>query len=113
MKLCKCLRLKESTYGTQIHEERGEREKRFTQMVHDIVARGGRCLIPAFALGRAQELLLILDEYWDAHPELYDIPVYCEFRRAVEMIPITRLRDFGFCSLCGQCNMFHIQTDLR
>ncbi|VDO90473.1 unnamed protein product [Heligmosomoides polygyrus] len=68
--------ISESTYGTQIHEERGEREKRFTQMVHDIVARGGRCLIPAFALGRAQELLLILDEYWDAHPELYDIPVY-------------------------------------
>ncbi|KAK6053670.1 RNA-metabolizing metallo-beta-lactamase, partial [Cooperia oncophora] len=42
--------ISESTYGTQIHEERGEREKRFTQMVHDIVGRGGRCLIPAFAL---------------------------------------------------------------
>ena len=28
--------------------------------VHDIVNRGGRCLIPVFALGRAQELLLIL-----------------------------------------------------
>ncbi len=28
--------------------------------VHDIVTRGGRCLIPVFALGRAQELLLIL-----------------------------------------------------
>ena len=26
----------------------------------DIVKRGGRCLIPVFALGRAQELLLIL-----------------------------------------------------
>ena len=42
--------------------------------VHDIVARGGRCLIPVFALGRAQELLLILDEYWASHPELHDIP---------------------------------------
>jgi len=28
--------------------------------VHSIVRRGGRCLIPVFALGRAQELLLIL-----------------------------------------------------
>ena len=44
--------------------------------VHDIVTRGGRCLIPVFALGRAQELLLILDEYWSAHPELHDIPIY-------------------------------------
>ena len=37
-----------------------ERERRFTSQVHDIVRRGGRCLIPVFALGRAQELLLIL-----------------------------------------------------
>uniref|UniRef100_A0A0N5AE44 Cleavage and polyadenylation specificity factor subunit 3 n=1 Tax=Syphacia muris TaxID=451379 RepID=A0A0N5AE44_9BILA len=66
----------ESTYGTQLHESREEREKRFTSTVHEIVGRGGRCLIPAFALGRAQELLLILDEYWEAHPELQDIPVY-------------------------------------
>lgn len=38
--------------------------------------QGGKVLIPAFALGRAQELLLILDEYWEAHPELQDIPIY-------------------------------------
>ena len=42
----------------------------FADTVHRIVARGGRCLIPVFALGRAQELLLILNEYWAAHPEL-------------------------------------------
>ncbi|XP_005109022.1 cleavage and polyadenylation specificity factor subunit 3 [Aplysia californica] len=66
----------ESTYGTHIHENRDEREHRFTSLVHDIVNRGGRCLIPAFALGRAQELLLILDEYWSNHPELHDIPIY-------------------------------------
>ena len=35
-----------------------------TATVEDIVTRGGSCLIPVFALGRAQELLLILDEYW-------------------------------------------------
>ncbi|XP_068620241.1 cleavage and polyadenylation specificity factor 73 [Battus philenor] len=66
----------ESTYGTHIHEKREERESRFTGLVSDIVTRGGRCLIPVFALGRAQELLLILDEYWSLHPELQDIPIY-------------------------------------
>jgi len=66
----------ESTYGTHIHEKREDRESRFTGTVSDIVTRGGRCLIPVFALGRAQELLLILDEYWAAHPELTDIPIY-------------------------------------
>jgi len=41
-----------------------------------IYQQGGKVLIPAFALGRAQELLLILDEYWEAHPELQHIPIY-------------------------------------
>ncbi|EGG16071.1 beta-lactamase domain-containing protein [Cavenderia fasciculata] len=66
----------ESTYGVQVHEPRLERERRFTTSIHEIVRRGGRCLIPVFALGRAQELLLILDEYWIAHPELHGIPIY-------------------------------------
>eukprot|EP01105_Mastigella_eilhardi_P026445 TRINITY_DN7671_c0_g1_i1.p1 TRINITY_DN7671_c0_g1~~TRINITY_DN7671_c0_g1_i1.p1 ORF type:complete len:723 (-),score=182.93 TRINITY_DN7671_c0_g1_i1:70-2238(-) len=66
----------ESTYGVQIHQPREERERQFTTYVYDIVRRGGRCLIPVFALGRAQELLLILDEFWEKHPELHNIPVY-------------------------------------
>ncbi|XP_044018977.1 cleavage and polyadenylation specificity factor 73-like [Aphidius gifuensis] len=66
----------ESTYGTVIHEEREDRENRFTNLVHEIVNRGGKCLLPVFALGRAQELLLILDEYWALHPELHEIPIY-------------------------------------
>ncbi|XP_077293002.1 cleavage and polyadenylation specificity factor 73 [Arctopsyche grandis] len=66
----------ESTYGTHVHEKREDRESRFTNLVSDIVNRGGRCLIPVFALGRAQELLLILDEFWSLHPELHNIPIY-------------------------------------
>ncbi|KAJ1554586.1 Cleavage and polyadenylation specificity factor subunit 3, partial [Nowakowskiella sp. JEL0078] len=66
----------ESTYGVQSHEPRLDREARFTRWVHDIVNRGGRCLIPVFALGWTQELLLILEEYWDNHPELHHVPIY-------------------------------------
>eukprot|EP01065_Artemidia_motanka_P035240 TRINITY_DN43148_c0_g1_i1.p1 TRINITY_DN43148_c0_g1~~TRINITY_DN43148_c0_g1_i1.p1 ORF type:complete len:724 (+),score=259.09 TRINITY_DN43148_c0_g1_i1:112-2283(+) len=66
----------ESTYGIQVHEGRHERENKFTKWVHNVVARGGRCLLPVFALGRAQELLLILDEYWAKHKELQSIPIY-------------------------------------
>ncbi|KAH9605732.1 hypothetical protein KSS87_008919 [Heliosperma pusillum] len=66
----------ESTYGVQLHQPRHIREKRFTDVIHSTVAQGGRVLIPAFALGRAQELLLILDEYWSNHPELQNIPIY-------------------------------------
>uniref|UniRef100_A0A2K6D8J5 Cleavage and polyadenylation specific factor 3 n=1 Tax=Macaca nemestrina TaxID=9545 RepID=A0A2K6D8J5_MACNE len=62
----------ESTYGTHIHEKREEREARFCNTVHDIVNRGGRGLIPVFALGRAQELLLILsmDHFDDIGPSV-------------------------------------------
>lgn len=66
----------ESTYGTHVHEKRELREDRFTGLVHKVVKRGGRCLIPVFALGRAQELLLILDEFWARHSELHPIPIF-------------------------------------
>ncbi|KAL2477604.1 Cleavage and polyadenylation specificity factor subunit 3-I [Forsythia ovata] len=66
----------ESTYGVQLHEPRHIREKRFTDVIHSTVTQGGRVLIPAFALGRAQELLLILDEYWSSHPDLHKVPIY-------------------------------------
>ena len=45
----------ESTYGVQLHQPRHIREKRFTDVIHSTVSQGGRVLIPAFALGRAQE----------------------------------------------------------
>ena len=70
------LLITESTYGVQVHASRAEREARFTGTVERVVSRGGRCLIPVFALGRAQELLLILDEYWQANPHLQDIPIW-------------------------------------
>lgn len=66
----------EATYGVQVHASKKEREARFTGTVERVVTRGGRCLIPVFALGRAQELLLILDEYWKDNSHLQKIPIY-------------------------------------
>ncbi|KAJ9572298.1 Beta-Casp domain [Nakaseomyces glabratus] len=59
----------ESTFGTATHEPRLHREKKLTQLIHSTVNKGGRVLMPVFALGRAQELMLILDEYWSQHKE--------------------------------------------
>ncbi|KAK0226076.1 beta-lactamase-like protein [Armillaria fumosa] len=66
----------ESTYGVQSLDSRPEKELRFTNLVHSIIRRGGHVLLPTFALGRAQELLLILDEYWKKHPDLHNVPIY-------------------------------------
>lgn len=66
----------ESTYGVASHIPRGERETALMKSITGILNRGGRVLMPVFALGRAQELLLILDEYWGRHPEYQKIPIY-------------------------------------
>ena len=66
----------ESTHGQDKIETREEGEYRFLDYVIRIVKRGGRALIPIFALGRAQELLLILDEYWKENPDLHKVPIY-------------------------------------
>jgi len=66
----------ESTYGIASHVPRVEREAALMKSITGILNRGGRALLPVFALGRAQELLLILDEYWQKHPEFQKIPIY-------------------------------------
>lgn len=66
----------ESTYGIASHEPRQEREQAFLKAVTSVLNRGGRALLPVFALGRAQELLLILEEYWAKHAEYRRYPIY-------------------------------------
>lgn len=78
----------ESTYGVQEHENRRFREKRFTDRIARTVRQGGRALLPVFALGRAQELLLILDEYWENNPDLQHIPIYYASAVAHRCMPV-------------------------
>ncbi|KAI9797359.1 MAG: endoribonuclease ysh1 [Piccolia ochrophora] len=66
----------ESTYGIASHIPRAERETALMKSITSILHRGGRVLMPVFALGRAQELLLILDEYWSRHAEFQKVPIY-------------------------------------
>ncbi|XP_049847825.1 uncharacterized protein LOC126304695 [Schistocerca gregaria] len=66
----------ESTYGIQDQEPRKDREFRLMDKIVRTIKGGGRVLLPIFALGRAQELLLIIDEFWKGHPDLQKVPVY-------------------------------------
>lgn len=50
----------ESTYGARLHPNRQAEEDRLAAAVAEGIERGGHVLIPAFALGRAQEILRIL-----------------------------------------------------
>uniref|UniRef100_A0A0P4VNU0 Integrator complex subunit 11 n=1 Tax=Scylla olivacea TaxID=85551 RepID=A0A0P4VNU0_SCYOL len=68
------LLISESTYATTIRDSKRCRERDFLKKVHDCVERGGKVLIPVFALGRVQELCILLDTYWDRMN--LKVPVY-------------------------------------
>jgi putative mRNA 3-end processing factor len=53
----------ESTYFGEDHLAREETEAMFIESIHETLDRGGTALIPAFAIGRTQEILMLLDAY--------------------------------------------------
>ncbi len=52
----------ESTYAGREHPPRDEVEKQFKEKIVEIVDRGGTAIVPAFAVGRTQEVMLILEK---------------------------------------------------
>ncbi|MCL9814371.1 beta-CASP ribonuclease aCPSF1 [Natranaeroarchaeum aerophilus] len=54
----------ESTYGgrNDYQTDQDDAEKRLKEVINDTYDRGGKVLIPAFAVGRSQEMMLVLEE---------------------------------------------------
>ncbi len=50
----------ESTYAGREHPPRDEVERKFVKKIEEIVDRGGKAIVPVFAVGRTQEIMLIL-----------------------------------------------------
>ena len=50
----------ESTYAGKNHEDREEVRKRLRDRVGEVVEHGGKVIIPSFAMGRLQELVMSL-----------------------------------------------------
>lgn len=50
----------ESTYGDRLHSNREIEERNLIEAVNECIENSGKMIIPAFALGRAQEVILIL-----------------------------------------------------
>jgi metallo-beta-lactamase family protein len=80
--------LLESTYGNRLHHERDPRPA-LEQAVRAVAARRGVLVIPAFAVGRCQELLFLLRELEDAGripvlPVAVDSPMATDATRLYE-----------------------------
>ena len=68
----------ESTYGSphDVMPPRYVSDKKLIQSIKRTTAEGGSVLIPVFSIGRAQEIMLVLEEY--AKHNSWDIPVYID-----------------------------------
>ncbi|KAJ1962933.1 Integrator complex subunit 11 [Dispira parvispora] len=64
----------ETTYATTIRDSKRSRERDFLTKVYDCVTQGGKVIIPVFALGRAQELCILIETFWDRMG--LKVPVY-------------------------------------
>ena len=62
----------ESTYANEEHTERKELEKRFVETCSDFVEKGGTVLVPAFGVGRSQELACVLAAHHFEYPVTID-----------------------------------------
>ena len=76
----------ESTYGDRLHGERPDYVNQLAEIIQSTIDRGGNLVIPAFAVGRTQELLYLIRTIRDqglirGHG---DFPVYVDSPLAVE-----------------------------
>lgn len=77
----------ESTYGNRVHEPYEKTGKELIEIIENTTMRGGSVIIPAFAVGRTQELIYQLNSYYDSGKvEAYkQIPVYIDSPMAVSV----------------------------
>lgn len=67
----------EATYGNRMHSDRKVSENRLISTLSDILLNEGRVLIPAFAIGRAQEVLLTIKQAI-RNKKIPAVPVYVD-----------------------------------
>jgi metallo-beta-lactamase family protein len=79
----------ESTYGGRTHEPPERAKDRLAEIVADTARRGGKVIIPAFAVGRTQEIVFRLDELAN-EGRLPPIPVFVDSPLAVDVTEIFR-----------------------
>lgn len=62
----------EGTYAAFDHPPRGEVEQAFIRDLREVLGAGGKVLIPAFAVGRSQEILCVLAKHGLEYPVYVD-----------------------------------------
>jgi metallo-beta-lactamase family protein len=78
--------LLECTYGDRRHPPEAP-EEQLARQVHDAIARGGPLLVPAFAVGRTQELLFLWRKL-EHEGRIPEVPLFVDSPMATDATPI-------------------------
>jgi metallo-beta-lactamase family protein len=77
----------ESTYGDRLHKTSEDTDKEIADILKAVSSSAGTLLIPAFALGRTQEMIYKFFELFDKH-EIPEMPVYVDSPMATKVTEI-------------------------
>lgn len=80
----------ESTYGNRLHESVSDARARMAQVVRECAARGGKLMIPAFAVGRVQEILYDLHVLARAKA-IPPVPIYIDSPLATDVTSVFQM----------------------
>jgi metallo-beta-lactamase family protein len=79
----------ESTYGNRIHQPVSDVEAELETLINRTVARGGHVIVPAFAVGRTQQLVLILHKLVEKK-SIPAIPIFVDSPLAINVTEVFR-----------------------
>lgn len=79
----------ESTYGDRLHQTHLDTRETLAHLVHSTVAKGGNVIIPAFAVGRTQELLYELNQLVEGGRLPADLQIILDSPLAIAATEIT------------------------
>lgn len=80
----------ESTYGNRVHDPAETQEKEFTSIIQETYQRGGKIIIPAFSVGRTQEIVYTLHRLTDAN-RIPRLPIFVDSPLSVNATEVFRL----------------------
>ncbi len=80
----------DSTYGNRLHDPIEDAQRQLGEVIRETVDKGGRVIIPSFAVGRTQELVYFLHLLRDADA-IPELPVYVDSPMAVNATGIFKL----------------------
>lgn len=77
----------ESTYGNRLHESLLEAQEKLAAVINNTISRGGRILIPAFSLGRTQEVVVNIHQLMN-DKKIPQIPIYVDSPLSVNVTSV-------------------------